>query len=74
MDSDFHDLNNHFADGASKAIVISDDVWIATRSTILKGVTIGKGSVVATGSIVTRDVPDYSVVAGIPAKVIKKLR
>lgn len=74
MDSDFHDLNNHFADGASKAIIISDDVWIATRSTILKGVTIGKGSVVATGAVVTRDVPDYSVVAGVPAKVIKKLR
>ncbi len=74
MDSDFHDLNNHFADGASSPIIISDDVWIATRSTILKGVTIGKGSVVATGSIVTRDVPDYCVVAGIPAKVIKKLR
>ncbi len=74
MDSDFHDLNNHFADGASKAIIISDDVWIATRSTILKGVTIGKGAVVATGAVVTRDVPDYSVVAGVPAKVIKKLR
>lgn len=74
MDSDFHDINNHFADGASKAIIISDDVWIATRSTILKGVTIGKGSVVATGSVVTRDVPDYTIVAGVPAKVIKKLR
>lgn len=74
MDSDFHDINNHFADGASKAIIISDDVWIATRSTILKGVTIGKGSVVATGAVVTRDVPDYTIVAGVPAKVIKKLR
>jgi acetyltransferase-like isoleucine patch superfamily enzyme len=74
MDSDFHDLNNHFADGASKPIIISDDAWIATRSTILKGVTIGKGSVVATGAVVTRDVPDYSVVAGVPAKVIKKLK
>lgn len=74
MDSDFHDLNNHFADGVSKPIVIGDDVWIATRSTILKGVTIGKGSVVATGAIVTHDVPDYSVVAGVPAKVIKKLK
>lgn len=74
MDSDFHDLNNHFADGVSKPIVIGDDVWIATRSTILKGVTIGKGSVVATGAIVTHDVPEYSVVGGIPAKVIKKLK
>jgi acetyltransferase-like isoleucine patch superfamily enzyme len=74
MDSDFHDINNHFADGASKAIIISDDVWIATRSMILKGVTIGKGAVVAAGAVVTRDVPDYTIVAGVPAKVIKKLR
>lgn len=73
LDSDFHDLKDHFADGASKPIIIEDNVWIATRSTILKGVRIGKGSVVATGAIVTRDVPPYSVVAGIPARVVKKI-
>lgn len=53
-------------------VVIEDDCWIAANSVILAGVTIGKGSVVAAGSVVNKDVPAYSVVAGIPAKVIKK--
>lgn len=74
LDSDFHDIKDHFSEGASKPIIIEDDVWIATRSTILKGVRIGKGSVVATGSVVTRDVPPYTVAAGVPAKIIKSLR
>lgn len=73
LDSDFHDVKDHFADGTSKPIIIEDDVWIATRSTILKGVHIGKGAVVATGAVVTKDVPPYCVVAGVPARVIKKL-
>jgi maltose O-acetyltransferase len=73
LDSDFHDLKDHFADGASQAIIIEDDVWLATRCTILKGVRIGKGAVVATGAVVTKDVPPRSVVAGVPAKVIKTL-
>jgi acetyltransferase-like isoleucine patch superfamily enzyme len=50
---------------------IHDDCWIASNSTILAGVTIGKGSVVAAGSVVTKDVPPYSVVAGSPATIIK---
>ncbi len=74
LDSDFHDVNNHFSDGVSKPIVIEDDVWLATRCTVLKGVTIGKGAVVATGALVTKDVPAYSIVAGVPAKVIKTLK
>jgi acetyltransferase-like isoleucine patch superfamily enzyme len=73
LDSDFHDVNDHFAEGKSGDIVIEDNVWIATRSTILKGVTIGKGSVVAAGSVVTRNVPPGTIVAGVPAKVIKQL-
>lgn len=73
LDSDFHDLRDHFSDGASKPIIIEDDVWLATRSTVLKGVRIGKGAVVATGAVVTKDVPPRSVVAGVPAKVIKTL-
>ena len=52
-------------------IVLEDNVWIGSHSTILKGVTIGRDSVVAAGSVVTRDVPPRSVVAGVPAKVIK---
>jgi len=59
--------------GTSKAPVeIEDDVWLGAHSTILKGVRIGRGSVVGAGSVVTRDVPPYVVVAGIPAKIIKE--
>ena len=73
MDSDFHDLKDHSKDGPSSPIYIEDDVWIATRVTILKGVRIGKGSVIAAGAIVTRDVPPYCVAAGTPARVVKKI-
>lgn len=73
MDSDFHDLKDHSKDGPSKPIYIEDDVWIATRVTILKGVRIGKGSVIAAGAIVTKDVPEYCVAAGTPARVVKKI-
>lgn len=61
------------AQGVHKQFVkIEDDCWIAANSIILAGVTIGKGSVVAAGSVVIKDVPPYSVVAGIPAKIIKQ--
>ena len=53
-------------------IVIEDDVWIAARCTILSGVTIGKGSVIAAGSVITKNIPPYSVVAGVPGTVISK--
>ena len=52
-------------------VKIEDDCWIASNSVILAGVTIGRGSVVAAGSVVTKDVPPYSIVGGVPAKVIK---
>lgn len=54
-----------------KFVKIEDDCWIAANSIILAGVTIGKGSVIAAGSVVTKDVPPYSVVAGVPAEIIK---
>ncbi len=53
-------------------IHIGDHVWIGQRAVILKGVTIGSGAIIAAGSIVTKDVPSHSVVAGNPAKVIKE--
>jgi len=56
----------------TKGIIIEDDVWIATGCRILDGVTIGKGSVIGAGSVVTKSVPEYSVVAGVPAKVLRK--
>lgn len=52
-------------------VTIGHDVWIGARVTILDGVSIGTGAVIAAGSIVTKDVPAYSVVAGVPARIIK---
>ncbi|WP_158904637.1 DapH/DapD/GlmU-related protein [Burkholderia sp. L27(2015)] len=54
-------------------IRIEDKVWLGMNVTVLKGVTIGEGSVVAAGSIVTKDVPSWTLVAGNPARVIKEL-
>ena len=58
----------------SGPIVIKDKVWIGFNCIILKGVTIGEGAVIAAGSVVTKDVPDYAVVAGNPAVIIKNLK
>jgi len=52
-------------------IIIEDDVWIGFGSTILSGVTIGKGAIIAAGSVVVKNVPPFAIVAGNPAKVIK---
>lgn len=52
-------------------IIIKNDVWIGTNCTILDGVTIGNGAVIAAGSIVVKDVPPYAIVGGNPAKIIK---
>lgn len=57
-----------------KSVIVEDDVWIAGRASIMAGVTVGRGSVVAAGAVVTHDVPPYSVVAGVPARVIKTRR
>jgi len=56
------------------AVSIEDDVWIGMRSIVLKGVTVGRGSVIAAGSVVTRDVEPYSVVAGNPARTLRSLQ
>lgn len=75
-------LNHNFADTnrrideqgiSTKPVVIGDDVWIGANAVILPGVTIGRHVVVAAGAVVTKDVPDNCVVAGVPAKVVKKL-
>ncbi len=58
----------------SKPIVIKDDAWIGMNAIILKGVTIGQGAIVGAGSVVTKDVPDWTIVAGNPAIVVKKIK
>jgi maltose O-acetyltransferase len=73
MDSDYHDLHDRTKAGQCAPIVLKDNVWIGTRSIVLKGVTVHEGAVVASGAIVTRDVPAYTVVGGVPARVLKKL-
>jgi acetyltransferase-like isoleucine patch superfamily enzyme len=60
------------AQGVTRAgIVIEHDCWLGANCSILAGVRIGQGSIVATGAVVTRDVPPYSIVGGVPARIIK---
>lgn len=54
-----------------KDVIVEEDVWLGVNVTLLSGVTIGRGAIVAAGSVVTKNVPPYSVVGGIPAKFIK---
>lgn len=55
-----------------KDVIIEEDVWCGANVTILKGVTIGRGSIIAAGAVVTKNIPAYSIAGGVPAKVIKK--
>jgi len=75
MDNDFHSLEPERRDERppSAPIIIEDNVWIGGRVIVLRGVTIGAGSVVAAGSVVTHNVPPRTVVGGVPAKVIRSL-
>jgi len=75
-------LNHNFTDSnkrideqgiSTNAVSIEDDVWIGANAVILPGVTIGNHCVVAAGAVVTKDVPPHSLVAGVPAKVIKQI-
>ena len=75
-------LNHNFTDAgkrideqgiSTKEVVLEDDIWIGANAVILPGVTIGEHSVVAAGAIVTKDVPPHSLVAGVPAKVIRQI-
>lgn len=68
MDTDQHAVHGTVA--ADLPVVIDDDVWIGCRAIILKNVHIGKGAIIAAGSVVTRDVPAYAVVGGVPARIL----
>src|SRR5947208_13200379 len=78
MDSDFHALEPQGklrwqTSGVAKPVIIGPNVWVCAGAIILKGVTIGANSVVAAGAVVARDVPPNTVVAGNPARVVKRL-
>ena len=75
-------LNHYFEDTSkrideqgisTKPVVIGDDVWIGANAVVLPGVTIGSHCVVAAGAVVTKDVPDHTLVGGVPAKIIKNI-
>ena len=75
MDNDYHSLDpdKRLEMPESRPIVLEENVWLGARVIVLRGVRIGAGSVVAAGSVVTKDVPPRTLVAGVPAKVIKEL-
>lgn len=65
-----HNINDPYFAADFAPIVVKDHVWIGAHATVLKGVTIGEGAVVCAGAVVTKDVPPYAIVGGVPAKVI----
>ncbi len=69
MDSDLHPLPGETRVD-SKPVIIMDNVWIGCRVIVLKGVTIGSGAIIAAGAVVTKDVPENSIAAGVPARII----
>ena len=75
MDNDFHhiELDRRDEIPPSDPVIIEPYVWIGNRVTILKGVTIGYGSVVAAGSVVSKSIPPMCIAAGVPAKVIRRI-
>jgi len=75
VNHEFSDSGKSFVEQGitAEGIVIEDDVWLGAGCVITDGVRIGKGSVVAAGAVVTNDVPEHVVVAGVPAKIIKSI-
>ncbi len=73
VDSDFHDVYDREQPARPQPVVIEDDVWVGMHAVILPGVHIGRSAIIGTGAVVTKDVPAYAVVGGIPAKVLRSL-
>lgn len=67
-----HDMNSSDMAGRERTVVVEGYVWVGTRAMIMPGVVIGRGAVVAAGAVVTKSVPPFKVVAGVPAKIIKE--
>jgi maltose O-acetyltransferase len=75
MDNDFHrpEPERRNERPESRPIVLEENVWLGARVTVLRGVTIGRDSVIGAGSVVTRDIPPRSVAVGLPARVVRCL-
>jgi len=73
MDTDWHTLDDYDKRPPGDPIVLEENVWLAAHVTILKGVTIGRNAIVSAGSVVTSNVRPYTMVAGVPARLIKHL-
>ena len=73
VDSDFHDPYDRSRRPEGRPVIIEDDVWIGAKASVLRGVRVGRGAVVGTGAVVTRDVEPFSIVAGVPARVVGRL-
>lgn len=64
--------DNSFEEGTTKGdIIIEEDVWVGSNSCIMSGVHIGRGAIVGAGAVVTKDIPPYAIVGGVPAKILK---
>lgn len=74
MDNDYHDVEDHRALGASRPVRVEDDVWLGARVTVLPGAHIGRGAVIGAHSVVRGEIPAYTLAAGAPARVIRRLR
>ena len=76
MDCDFHEINpttRNRSSGRTSPVCIGNNVWLGSRTTVLKGVTIGNNSVIAAGSVVTKGIPANCIAGGNPAKVIRNI-
>ncbi|KAL8707778.1 MAG: hypothetical protein Q9220_007230 [cf. Caloplaca sp. 1 TL-2023] len=69
-----HYLDRRHPDSTTLPVVIEDDCWLAHNVTVLPGVTIGKGAIVGAGAVVTKDVPPFTMVGGVPAQVKRHLK
>lgn len=70
----FSDTNipmNRQGAAPKKSVIIEDDVWIGSRAILMPGVTVGHGSIIAAGAVVTHDVPPFSIMGGVPAKLLR---
>ena len=65
-----HELHNRNVRPEPRPVVIGSDVWIGAKASVMPGITIGDGSVIGTASVVTKDVPPFTIVGGVPAKVL----